>query len=167
MNSEIMIPKWVWALGLLVGLLLLGIAVSPLDGQGRPLLLSPGVKAVEDYRRSLSTWDADLTTLNSQMAGLLASGQADLFSQSSQGQQILDETQNILEEIDLTPTTAAAMPARDLALQAGRSTLVAAQATLLWISAPTPANLEAARQALETARADLASLEASQWMTLR
>jgi len=168
MNSEITIPKWAWIVGVLLVILFLGIVISPRGMDGRPLLLLPDVKAVEDYRRSLSAWHDRLVDIDGRIARILSNNYGgDLFRQSGDGQQVLNETIHILEEIDQTSTTAAAVPARDLALNAASATLSAAQLSLLWISAPTPANLDTARQALDAAHANLTSLEASQWMTPR
>jgi len=168
MNGEIIIPKWVWIIVCLVVVLGLGIGISPRGIDGRPLLLLPDVKALEDYRRSLSAWHDRLVDIDGRIARILSNNYGgDLFSQSSEGQKVLNETTQILKEIDQTSTTAAAIPARDLALNAASATLNAAQLSLLWISAPTSANLETAGQALDAARANLTSLEASQWMTPR
>ncbi|MCX6083146.1 MAG: hypothetical protein NTW32_26765 [Chloroflexi bacterium] len=168
MNSEITIPKWVWMVGVALAILFLGIGISPRGADGHPLLLSPDVKALNDYRISLSAWHDKLVDLNGRIARILSNNYGgDLFSQSSEGQKVLNETIRILEEIDQTSTTAAAVPARDLTLNAASATLSAAQLSLLWISAPTPVNLDTAGQALDAARANLTSLEASQWMTPR
>ena len=91
----------------------------------------------------------------------------DLFSQSSDGQKALNETLQVLNEIDQTATIPAAVPARELALNVANTTLIAAQSALIWVSAPTPANLSSAQQALDTAHTNMSILEASQWMTPR
>ena len=168
MNGDITIPKWVWMVGVTLAILFLGIGVSPRGSDGHPLLLSPDVKALNDYRSSLSAWHDRLIDLNGRIARLLSNNYGgDLFSQSSDGQKVLNDTIQILEEIDQTSTTAASVPARDLALNAASATLSAAQLLLLWISAPTSSNLDTARQALDAARNSLTTLEASQWMTPR
>ncbi len=165
MNSEITIPKWAWIAGVIVILLGLGVIVSPRDKHDQPLLLLPDVKAVEDYRRSLVSWHSRLLELNGRTAGVLSNNYGgDLFSQSSEGQKILNETVQLLQEIDQTQTPSAALPARNMAARAGNATLDAARSMLAWVSAPTPANLNAAHQALDGARTTLSDLEASQWM---
>ena len=168
MSSEITIPKWAWMVCAALVILLLGIGISPRGSDEHPLLLSPDVKALNDYRSSLSAWHDRLIDLNGRIARLLSNNYGgDLFSQSSEGQKVLNETIQILEEIDQTSATAASVPARDLALNAASATLSAAQLLLLWISAPTSGNLDTARQALDAARTSLTTLEASQWMTPR
>jgi hypothetical protein len=168
MNAEITIPKWVWIIILLVLVMGLGLGISPKDKVGRPLLLSPDVKAVEDYRRSLVGWQTRLIELDGRIARVLSNDYGgDLFSQSSAGQKILNETLQILDEIDQTAAISAAVPARELALNAASATLSAAQSALIWVSAPTSTNLSSAQQALENAQAERSLLEASQWMQAR
>ena len=168
MNAELTIPKWVWILVLLVIVLSLGLGISPRDRDGRPLLLSPDIKAVEDYRRSLVGWHTRLAELDGRIARVLSNDYGgDLFSQSSDGQKTLNETLQILQEIDQTAATPAAVPARELAMNAASATLNAAQSALIWVSAPTPTNLSSAQQALESAQAEMSILEASQWMETR
>jgi hypothetical protein len=168
MNEDILIPKWAWIILGIAVVLGLGYWISPLDRDGRPLLLSPDVKAVEDYRRSLVAWHAKLAELDGRIARVLSNDYGgDLFSQSSDGQKALNETLQVLNEIDQTATIPAAVPARELALNVANTTLIAAQSALIWVSAPTPANLSSAQQALETAHTNMAILEASQWMTPR
>ena len=168
MNTEVVIPKWVWVIASLVVVLVLGIGISPMDREGHPLLLSPDVKAVEDYRRSLVAWHTKLVELDGRIARVLSNDYGgDLFSQSSDGQKALNETLQILQEIDQTATGPAAVPARDLALKAASTMLGDAQSSLIWVSAPTPANLSSAQQALENAHTNMSILEASQWMENR
>jgi len=168
MNAEVTIPKWVWILLLLVIVLGLGLGISPRDRDGRPLLLLPDIKAVEDYRRSLVGWHTRLIELDGRIARVLSNDYGgDLFSQSSDGQKVLNETLQVLQEIDQTAATPAAVPARELAMNAASATLNVAQSALIWVSAPTPANLSSAQQALESAQAEMSILEASQWMEPR
>ncbi len=166
MKSEIIIPKWAWIASLVVLLLGLGLFISPRDKNDRPILLMPDVKAVEDYRRSLSSWHSRLLELDGRIAKVLSNNYAgDLFSQSSEGQKILNETVQLLHEMDQTSTPPAAVPARNMIVKAGSATLDASRSMLAWVSAPTPANLKAAQQTLAGARTTLSDLETSQWMT--
>ena len=165
MKNEIIIPKWAWFTSAIVILLGLGLIVSPRDKDNHPILLLPDVKAVGDYRRSLISWHDRLLELDGRIAGVLSNNYGgDLFSQSSEGQKILSETVQLLQEIDQTETPSAAVPARDMIMLAGSASLDVSKSMLTWISAPTPANLSAAQQALAGARTTLSNLEASAWM---
>jgi hypothetical protein len=167
MKSEIVIPKWAWITGVLVFLLGLGLLTSPRDKDHHPLLLLPDVKALEDYRRSLVDWHARFREIDGRMTRLLSDDYGgDLFSQSSEGQKIQNETIQLLQEIDQTSTPPAAISARDMALGAGSAYLEASRAMLSWISAPTATNLDLAQQSLDSAFTTLSKLEASQWMAV-
>jgi hypothetical protein len=167
MKGEIVIPKWAWITGIVVFLFLLGLFTSPRDRDNHPLLLLPDVKAMEDYRRSLVSWDARFRELDGRMSRLLSDDYGgDLFSQSSEGQKIQDEIVWLIQEIDRTSAPPAAIPARDLALTASSAYLDASRAMLAWVSAPTSVNLEAAQKALLEAQTLLSELEASQWMAI-
>jgi hypothetical protein len=167
MKSEIVIPKWVWITGILVFLLGLGLFTSPRDRDNHPLLLLPDVKAMEDYRRSLVDWHARFRGIDGRMTRLLSNDYGgDLFSQSSEGQKIQNETIQLLQEIDQTSTPPAAISARDMALGTGNTYLEASRALLTWISAPTSINLDTAQQVLDSAHTALSNLEASQWMAV-
>ena len=165
MKSEIIIPKWAWIASLIVLLLGLGLIASPRDKNDHPMLLLPDVKAVEDYRRSLGSWHTRLLELDGRIAKVLSNNyDGDLFSQSSEGQKILNETVQLLQEMNQTEAPSAAVPARNMVILAGSAYLDASKSMLTWISAPTPANLSAAQQALAGARTTLSNLEASAWM---
>jgi hypothetical protein len=53
-------------------LTVLGALSSPRDAQGRPLLLQPDVKAVEDYRWTMSSATAGMRLLDGEIAALWA-----------------------------------------------------------------------------------------------
>ena len=166
MKSEIIIPKWAWIASLIVLLLGLGLIASPRDKNDHPMLLLPDVKAVEDYRRSLGSWHSRLLELDGRIARVLSNNyDGDLFSQSSEGQKILNETVQLLQEMDQTEAPSAAVPARNMVILAGSAYLDASKSMLTWISAPTLANLNAAQQVLKDARSTISALETSQWMT--
>lgn len=167
MKNEIIIPKWVWVTSILVLLIVLGVFASPRDRDDRPLLLLPDVKAMEGYRRSLVDWHARFLELDGRMTRLLSTNYGgDLFSQSSEGQKIQDETFQLLREVDQARAPSAALSAREVALKAGSAYLEASRSLLAWISAPTAANLDAAHKALADAKSLLSELEASQWMAV-
>jgi hypothetical protein len=71
--SEEKLQKLGWILlSLAVIFTIIGTLVSPLDEQGKPVLLLPEVKAVEDYRRSAQTWISELTVLDGEIARVIA-----------------------------------------------------------------------------------------------
>src|SRR5664279_4990012 len=78
-----------------------GALASPRDAQGQPLLLLPDVKAVEDYRLSISSTTAGMQLLDGEIAALLAGQNADLFAQSRQAQVAFEHALQIAQDIDI------------------------------------------------------------------
>ena len=90
-------------LGIAVLFTIIGAIVSPLDDLGKPVLLLPEVKEVEDYRRSAQDWVSQLSVLDGEIANVLtAQPQGDLFSQSSSAQQTLQHAVELAQQVDRT-----------------------------------------------------------------
>lgn len=122
---------------LVVLLSVIGFIVSPSDGDGRPILLSPDVKAVEDYRWSAQAWMEQLRTLDGEIAGILQTdNQGDLFTQSQQVQQMLQHAVDLAKQVDQTQTPAAALGYHEQMYSAAMAYLEAARAVMRWVSAP-------------------------------
>jgi len=74
--SEEKLQKLGWILfGLAVIFTIIGAFVSPLDDQGKPVLLLPEVKAVEDYRKAAQSWISELNILDGEIAHIIAADQ--------------------------------------------------------------------------------------------
>lgn len=146
--------------------ILVGIAVSPLDEQGRPVLLLPEVKAIGDYRRALNDRLRDLAALDSEIAGILAvERQGDLFTQSRNAQQTLEHAVRLAQQVDRTPAPPVAAGIHAQLLNTALAYLETARAALQWVSTPLEENREVAREYLEQARAMKAELEANPWLS--
>lgn len=155
-------------LGLAVMFTIIGALVSPMDEQGKPLLLLPDVKAVEDYRRSAQTWISELKILDGKIAGVIAAQQqGDLFSQSREAQQTLQQAVELAQRIDRTPVPPIGMAVHEQILSAALAYLEAARCALQWVSAPEPENQGLATQKLEDARQMKADLEKNKWLITR
>ena len=169
MNDQtIQIPKWAWAIPIVLGLLILGYFASPRDQDDRPILLLPDIKAVEDYRRSVSLWQAQAGELDTQITTILSGTYgSDLFARSRASQQMIDAAVQLLQDIESREAPTAAMPARSLLVRMASTYLEAARAALLWTTAPTDDNLSSAQTTIDQARQILGELESSEWMTPR
>jgi hypothetical protein len=171
-GEEISIPGfWLQRAGyLLLGLAILftlvGVIVSPLDEQGRPVLLLPEVKAIGDYRRALQDRQFDLAALDSEIAGILAAErQGDLFTQSRNAQQALEHAVRLAQQVDRTPAPPVAAGIHAQLLNIALAYLEAARAALQWVSTPLEENRDFAREYLEQARTMKAELEANPWLS--
>ena len=171
-GEEIRIPGfWLQRVGnILLGLVILftlvGIMVSPLDEQGRPVLLLPEVKAIGDYRHALQGRLFDLAALDSEIAGILAvERQGDLFTQSRNAQQALEHAVRLAQQVDRTPAPPVAAGIHAQLLNTALAYLEAARAALQWVSTPLEENREVAREYLEHARTIKAELEVNPWLS--
>ncbi|PKO21661.1 MAG: hypothetical protein CVU38_13560 [Chloroflexi bacterium HGW-Chloroflexi-1] len=128
------------------GLILIGIAVlftiiggfvSPIDDQGKPVLLLPEVKAVEDYRQSAQFWITELSILDGEIAHVI---------------------------VDRTRVPPIGMGLHEQMLSTTLTYLEAARSALQWVSAPEKKNQDSATLKLEEARKMKTELEANQWL---
>ncbi len=132
-------------LGIAVFFTIIGAMVSPLDDQGKPVLLLPEVKEVEDYRRSAQTWISELTVLDGEIAHVIATKQqGDLFSQSRSAQQTLQHAVELAQQVDRTRVPPIGMGLHTQMLATTLSYLEAARSALQWVSAPEKNNLDQA-----------------------
>jgi hypothetical protein len=164
MPDELIIPKWVWAIPVVLVLLLLGYFYSPRERDGRPILLLPDVKAVEEYRVAIVHWREQAQNLDTQISTIL-SGRfgEDLFTRSRESQKMIDAAVRLIQDIERQKAPTAAVPARSISISMATAYLDAARATLLWTTAPSDVNLGAAQEQLAKARRILEELEASEW----
>ena len=155
-------------LGIAVLFTILGAIVSPLDDQGKPVLLLPEVKEVEDYRRSAQKWISELTVLDGEIAHIIAAEQqGDLFSQSRSAQQTLQHAIELTQQVDRTRVPPIGMGLHAQMLATTLSYLEAARSALQWVSAPDKNNLDQAVQKLKDSRKMKSSLEDNQWLISR
>lgn len=144
---------------------IVGFFVSPRDGEGKPILLSPEVKAMEDYRRSAQYWMDQLRALDGEIAGLLQTDRdGDLFTQSRQAQQMLEHAVDLAKQVDQTQTPAAALGYHEQMYTATITYLEAARSGMRWVSAPEQARKDEALAKLDQARAARNTLENNAWM---
>jgi len=167
--SEEKLQKLGWILfGLVVIFTIIGGFVSPLDEQGKPVLLLPEVKAVEDYRKSAQTWISELNTLDGEITYIIAADQqGDLFSQSRSAQQTLQHAVELAQQVDRTRVPPIGMGMHEQMLSTTLSYLEAARSALQWVSAPEQENQDQAIQILEDARQMKSELEKNKWLISR
>jgi hypothetical protein len=152
----------------LVGLFWLGDEMTPRDAQGRPLILSPSVRAAERYRRSVRNWVDRMKTLDDGLNGLLAEDSstdpAKLYEQSERIERLIEKVTALLSDAEFTPPPPALVGLQTWAQTAAEAHFEATQAAAFWLGAPQEDNLRAARGALQRARGMRRSLEASRWL---
>ena len=173
---RIRIPRRLLRWGVAAGVLLasvgycygLGLRLTPRDAAGRPLLLSPSVYRVEQYRRSVLEWIAGMETVDRMLTGLLAGGEctdpACLYALGRQVEEAVREAHSIVQSATFAPPPPAMEGLSERVRAAAAAYLAAAEATARWVGAPEPEDRRAALGALRTARGLRAELQRSVWL---
>jgi hypothetical protein len=153
-------------LAILLVFTVIGAFTSPLDENGKPVLLLPEVKAFEDYRLSGNLWINQMTDLDAQISGVLANEHAgDLFTQSRQAQQMLQNAVSLAKEIDQVDAPIAAAGIQEQFYATVMVYLETARLTMRWVTAPEEDLKQEIEQKLGQARSRRATLEKNQWLT--
>lgn len=163
-NQEIHIPLSTLVILAMLVLLAIGGIASPRNEDGRPLLLLPDVRSVEDYRRLAKEMDKQLLLVDGKIAATLGGNVDDLFDQTRRAQDAFEQILHISEELDRQDAPPALVGLKEDLNQTAMSYLEAARLTLRWLSTPNQANSEQAQAKLADAQAKLTELEKSQWL---
>ncbi|PWB50540.1 MAG: hypothetical protein C3F13_16440 [Anaerolineales bacterium] len=168
MDDHTLRLSWSWLLlPLALFLILLGALSSPRDAQGRPLLLLPEVKAVEEYRRSMNSATDGMQLLDGEIATLLAGQNTDLFTQSRQAQAAFEHALRITQEVDVQTAPPALEGLREVAAGTASAYLEAARLALRWVSLPQESYRTNAENSLAQARLQLNTFRESKWLAMR
>jgi hypothetical protein len=165
--DEISIPIWTLVIPTLAILLGIGWFSSPRDENNRPLLLLPDVKAVEEYRRLANRWRDELRLVDGEIALTLAGDTSDLFGQSRQAQNTLENNLRIIQEIDRHDAPATLIGLQEELKLVSQSYLESSRLALRWLSLPDQVNHDKAQGKLVESRNMLTNMEANQWLVKR
>ncbi len=165
MREEIIIPRWVIPCVMVFGLMVIGWMGSPRDpSTGRPIILSPGLRATEVYRQKSLDWDRQLQTIDQDIAAMVGNGPTDLLTQSQIVEQIQTRVTRILQDIDVEEYPSTFTDLRGQLLECASSYLEVTQKVQSWVSAPTDANREQVSVSIETAKKFRNDLEQNSWL---
>lgn len=163
-EEKLHIFGWI-LLGVAVLFIIIGTFVSPLDDLGKPILLLPEVKAVEDYRRSVQSWISDLSVLDGEIGHIIVADQmGDVFTESRYAQQTLQHAVRLSQQVDQTKVPPVGIGIHEQILTTTLSYLEAARSAMQWVSAPESKNQDQAIQILEEARQLKSELEENKWL---
>lgn len=145
-----------------------GTAVTPRDAEGNPLLLSPSLRAAEQYRRRATRWAEQMATIDEGLTALLseeeAADPAGLYAQSEEVQQLGEQAAGLTQEVTTAQVPVALVGLREQAQAASDLYLESAVLTVRWLSAPSRTSRREAIETLRTARALRVELETSPWL---
>ena len=171
-ETEIEIPREAIYVTLIVILLVvfgaIGNAVSPRDGENRPVLLLPDVRAVEQYRAATETWVGEWVVLDKQLRSILDAPLGnDLLGQSRKSQQAFDQALELSRAVESNESSSSLIGLSAQARNAASAYLNAAMAVARFVSAPTPDNRIDASANVTIAGRALQELQANEWMIKR
>lgn len=165
---EIEIPRrWIGSLAwvlLILGPILIGWMASPARQDGRPLLLTPRLAQVNQYRRDVGDWAKAFHKADEELATLLQDQAGDLFEQNGQVNRVYQRVKLVTDESDRTPVPPTFEQLHELLRATAQAYLQAAITAARWISEPTDENWQVAQEALSAARALLKRLVTNPWI---
>ena len=156
--------KGLLAILLLIGPMLLGIHVSPKNEDGHPILLTPRLVRLDDYRREARAWTMAMQKADSELSSILQAASGDLFAQDGRVNQVYGQIQQTVDAIDQTQAPPTFESLHALIGETARAYLDAAILTASWISEPTQTNLQAAQSGLASAKQLFNQLDATPWI---
>lgn len=164
------VAVWVVAVpAVIAGLYGLGTGVTPRDGEGRPMLLSPSLRAAEMYRRRAARWTERMAAVDLHLSALLAveetADATELYAQTQEMQEVGEETADLAREVGASSVPVALVGLREQSRAAADAYLEATLLTARWLSAPSESSRREALEALRSARALRVTLEASRWLS--
>lgn len=155
-------------LAVLVGFYFLGNYLTPRDTVGRPLILSPSVRAAETYRRAALRWVEEMGEIDAGLETLLSQGEVtdpgQLYDLSHDVQALVEQAADVTRDAIYTSAPPALIGLQEQARVSAEAYFIATQDAALWVGAPKEENVRAALETLRRARALRKELEASCWL---
>ena len=165
---EIEIPRrlawYVLSVLLAITPLLIGILTSPYSEDKSPLLLTPRLARLNQYRQEVRTWVKSLQEADTQLKTLLDEPSDDLFDQNYQINQVYQNSRQLSDAIDQTAIPPTFESFHELLRETINAYLDTSSLVSQWISEPGEENRQAAAAALSTAHVLLNRLYANPWI---
>ncbi len=149
---------------LILAPLMVGLHASPAVEEGRPLLLTPRLARLNDYRQEVRGWVDGMQKTDAGLAALLTAPVAGLFAQNEQANRLYQRMEQVVGEIDQTPVPPTFETLHELLGQSASAYLEGTLAAARWVSEPSDENHQSAQAALASAQALLERLIANPWI---
>lgn len=140
-----------------------GYSVSPRTGEGRPILLSPDVRAIESYRRESLGWVAEWQRQADTLRAVLED-EGDLFAVSQQAQGAFIQATELASEVEAVDPPASLIGLSEQITETANAFSSASLSVARWVSAPSAENKMNAENELAVAEHLLSKLQANEWM---
>ena len=151
------------------GLYGLGTLVTPRNSAGRPLVLSPSLRAAERYRARAVRWVEGMVEVDRRLTVLLTedaeTDPTELYTLGREMQAVGEDIARLANEVRTVEVTVALVGLQDSAVRAADAYLETAVLTSRWLCAPSEAGRREALTSLRAAGEQLSELEQSRWLT--
>jgi hypothetical protein len=159
-----------YAVGAVIALALLaflGRAVTPIAGDGQPLVLSPAYVATVRYLKTTQGWLERMAQLSTDLAEAIEE-EGNIYTQGRDAERAFAKALSIAREVEQGNAPPALASLQTDLTQSAHACVQAARAALLYVSAPSAENRQVVDEALGAARSELDScrdLQEGLWPT--
>ncbi|MBN1933463.1 MAG: hypothetical protein JW934_02295 [Anaerolineae bacterium] len=156
--------RTVWTaagIALVAVLIALGRAVTPIAGDGRPLVLSPAYVATVRYLKAAQGWLDRLAQIDADLAKVMDE-QVNIYTQGRDAERIFEKALSVAREVEQGKAPLSLAALQTTLSQAATGYVRASRAALLWVSAPSAENRQGVDEALSAARGKLENCQTQQ-----
>ncbi len=148
-----------YAVGAVIALMLLaflGHAITPIDGDGQPLVLSPTYVATVRYLKAAQGWLDRMVQVNTDLVETIEK-EGNIYTQGRDAERAFEKALSIAREVEQGKAPPALASLQAALTRSAHTCVQAARAALLYVSAPSAENRQTVDEALDTARGELDS----------
>lgn len=163
------IAGWIaLALAIIGGLYALGDHITPRDDDGRPVIWSPSIRAMERYRARALKWTKAMVEIDHRLAALLAEEASNtssaIYAQEREIAEVGEKAVSLERQVIETETPIALLGLRERASASAVAYREAARLTAQYLNNPESDYLNSAMAALEEATKARREMEQSRWL---
>jgi hypothetical protein len=132
----------------------LGGAVTPVDGDGQPLVLSPAYVATVRYLKTAQGWLDRIDQVDADLVEVMEA-QGNIYTQGRDAERAFEQALSIAMEVERGKAPLALASLQAALTRSAHACVQAARAALLQVSAPSAENRQAVDEAVDAARTRL------------
>ena len=137
-------------------LALLGRAITPIAGDGQPLVLSPAYVATVRYLKTTQEWLERMAQVDANLSQVV-DAQGNIYTQGRDAERAFEKALSIAREVEQGKAPPSLASLQAALTQSAHACVQAARAALLYVSAPSAENRQAVDEALDAERSELDS----------
>jgi len=168
---EIEIPRrlawYVFFISLAITPFFIGVIVSPYSEDRRPLLMTPRLARVNQYRKDVQTWVKTLQEVDAKLNDILDEPSVDLFDLNYQIDQVFQKSKQLSKTIDQAAIPPTFEAFHQLLTDVANAYIDTSSQVSQWIGEPGEENRQSAETALSKANELLNRLYANPWIEVK